>query len=74
MFPCVARTLQGPSGCGKTTCLDLIAGRKTGAATQGEILFGGERPTAALLKRCVGYVSPGPLGRRGEGAAACRLA
>jgi hypothetical protein len=49
---------QGPSGCGKTTCLDLVAGRKSGGEAEGDILFAGNRPSQAFLRRCVGYVRP----------------
>ena len=48
--------LLGPSGSGKTTLLDVLAGRKTQGTTEGTVQFGGERPSAAFLKRHTGYV------------------
>ncbi|KAL4425098.1 hypothetical protein ABPG77_010412 [Micractinium sp. CCAP 211/92] len=48
----------GPSGSGKSTLLDLLAGRKTsGRLDPGSaILLNGQLPTAATLRRDVGYV------------------
>jgi len=48
--------LMGPSGCGKTTLLDLLAGRKTVGTITGDILYGGEKPSKAFLRRYTGYV------------------
>ena len=49
---CVA--LMGPSGSGKTTLLDLLSGRKTQGKIDGTLQVGGEKPTAAFLKRYTG--------------------
>ncbi|KIZ07841.1 ABC transporter G family protein [Monoraphidium neglectum] len=59
--------LMGPSGSGKTTLLDLLAGRKTAGRATGEILFAGNKPTRAFLRRYTGYVSPAPQGRGASG-------
>ena len=48
--------LMGPSGCGKTTLLDIVAGRKTSGTITGDVLFGGAKPSAAVLRRLTGYV------------------
>jgi len=54
--PGTMTALMGPSGSGKTTLLDVLAGRKTVGATTGRVLFGGEAPTRAFLRRFTGYV------------------
>ncbi|KAK9808412.1 hypothetical protein WJX73_002001 [Symbiochloris irregularis] len=48
--------VMGPSGSGKTTLLDLLAGRKTVGTLKGDILFAGQKPKQAFLKRYTGYV------------------
>ncbi|GAM26682.1 hypothetical protein SAMD00019534_098570 [Acytostelium subglobosum LB1] len=47
--------LMGPSGAGKTTLLDVLAGRKTGGHTNGEILFNG-KPKTKYFHRVSCYV------------------
>ncbi|KIZ07852.1 hypothetical protein MNEG_0105 [Monoraphidium neglectum] len=54
--PRAMSALMGPSGSGKTTLLDLLAGRKTAGRATGEILFAGNKPTRAFLRRYTGYV------------------
>ncbi|KAL4457942.1 hypothetical protein ABPG75_012807 [Micractinium tetrahymenae] len=56
LLPGQFTALLGPSGCGKTTLLDCWAGRKTFGQLTGEVLYDGEPPTPALLRRHVGYV------------------
>ncbi|KAL4426977.1 hypothetical protein ABPG77_009538 [Micractinium sp. CCAP 211/92] len=56
LLPGQFTALLGPSGCGKTTLLDCWAGRKTFGQMTGQVLYDGEPPTAALLRRHVGYV------------------
>jgi ABC-type multidrug transport system ATPase subunit len=46
--------LMGPSGSGKTTLLDVLAGRKTQGTIEGQLQFGGEKPSQAFLKRYTG--------------------
>ena len=41
--------LVGPSGCGKTTALRMVAGLEE--ATDGDIVIGGPRRVAALVRR-----------------------
>jgi hypothetical protein len=53
--------LMGPSGSGKTTLLDVLAGRKTQGTIDGTLQFGGERPSAAFLKRHTGRWEPADL-------------
>jgi ABC-type multidrug transport system ATPase subunit len=48
--------LMGPSGSGKTTLLDVLAGRKTVGSMDGDIKFGGEKPSKNFLRRYTGYV------------------
>lgn len=48
--------LMGPSGSGKTTLLDLLAGRKTQGTSEGEIQFGGTKPSPQFLRKYTGYV------------------
>ncbi|KAK9867424.1 hypothetical protein WJX84_007320 [Apatococcus fuscideae] len=48
--------VMGPSGSGKSTMLDLLAGRKTTGELQGRILFAGQPPSQAFLRRYTGYV------------------
>ena len=43
--------LMGPSGSGKTTLLDVMAGRKTAGVTDGELLFGGSKPSRQFLRK-----------------------
>jgi ABC-type uncharacterized transport system YnjBCD ATPase subunit len=47
---------MGPSGSGKTTLLDVLAGRKTVGTTTGTLLFSGQKPSRAFLRRFTGYV------------------
>ncbi|CAD7705429.1 unnamed protein product [Ostreobium quekettii] len=56
LLPSQMTALMGPSGSGKTTLLDLLAGRKTGGETKGEILFAAHKPTQKFLRRYTGYV------------------
>ncbi|KAG1675328.1 hypothetical protein FOA52_016002 [Chlamydomonas sp. UWO 241] len=48
--------LMGPSGSGKTTLLDLLAGRKNAGVTEGQLEFGGQKPSGQFLRRYTGYV------------------
>uniref|UniRef100_A0A7S3VTN2 ABC transporter domain-containing protein n=1 Tax=Dunaliella tertiolecta TaxID=3047 RepID=A0A7S3VTN2_DUNTE len=48
--------LMGPSGSGKTTLLDVLAGRKNAGVLEGTVLFGGQKPSTAFLRRFTGYV------------------
>lgn len=48
--------LMGPSGSGKTTLLDVLAGRKTDGKQEGSVLFSGQKPSVAFLRRYTGYV------------------
>ena len=48
--------LMGPSGSGKTTLLDVIAGRKTSGAIDGEVLFAGQKLAPGALRNLTGYV------------------
>ena len=48
--------LMGPSGSGKSTLLDVLAGRKTVGKIQGDIQFGGQKPSKNFLRRYTGYV------------------
>lgn len=45
-----------PPGSGKTTCLDILSGRKTAGKIEGDIRFGGMKPTVAFYRRYTGYV------------------
>lgn len=36
--------------------LDVLAGRKTTGKLQGDVLYGGEKPSRAFLRRFTGYV------------------
>jgi ABC-type dipeptide/oligopeptide/nickel transport system ATPase component len=51
--------LMGPSGSGKTTLLDILSGRKTQGKVAGTLQFGGQKPTAAFLKRYTGQPGAG---------------
>ncbi|KAL3916076.1 MAG: hypothetical protein SGILL_005343, partial [Bacillariaceae sp.] len=48
--------LMGPSGSGKSTLLDILAGRKTSGAIEGELLIGGKAPTLDDVRYSLGYV------------------
>ena len=67
--------LMGPSGSGKTTLLDILSGRKTQGKVEGTLQFGGQKPTAAFLKRYTGQLQalaaapPAPARRRPAAAA-----
>ena len=50
--------LMGPSGSGKTTLLDVISGRKTSGAIEGEVLFAGQKLAPGALRNLTGYVEP----------------
>jgi predicted ABC-type transport system involved in lysophospholipase L1 biosynthesis ATPase subunit len=50
---------MGPSGSGKTTLMDILAGRKNTGDIQGDIQFGGSKPSQAFLRRYTGYVEQG---------------
>ena len=55
-FDTTSKTQMGPSASGKSTLLDVLAGRKKGGRTQGSILFAGNVPTSAFLRRYTGFV------------------
>ncbi len=38
------------------TLLDVLAGRKNAGITEGDIAFGGQKPTIQFLRRYTGYV------------------
>lgn len=44
------------TGSGKTTCLDILSGRKTAGKIEGDVRFGGMKPTVAFWRRYTGYV------------------
>eukprot|EP00164_Ancoracysta_twista_P000277 GFYU01000392.1.p1 GENE.GFYU01000392.1~~GFYU01000392.1.p1 ORF type:complete len:1408 (-),score=377.02 GFYU01000392.1:90-4313(-) len=48
--------LMGSSGAGKSTLLDVIAGRKTGGYTEGDILINGHPKDNDSFQRVSGYV------------------
>ncbi|CAN0086618.1 unnamed protein product, partial [Hapterophycus canaliculatus] len=48
--------LMGSSGAGKTTLLDVLAGRKTGGTTTGEIRLNGHPKDQKTFTRVAGYV------------------
>eukprot|EP00195_Chlamydomonas_chlamydogama_P009759 CAMPEP_0202901782 /NCGR_PEP_ID=MMETSP1392-20130828/14649_1 /ASSEMBLY_ACC=CAM_ASM_000868 /TAXON_ID=225041 /ORGANISM="Chlamydomonas chlamydogama, Strain SAG 11-48b" /LENGTH=615 /DNA_ID=CAMNT_0049588397 /DNA_START=85 /DNA_END=1932 /DNA_ORIENTATION=+ len=48
--------LMGPSGSGKTTLLDVLAGRKNQGVIEGDLQFGGQKPSQQFLRRYTGYV------------------
>lgn len=56
---------MGPSGSGKTTMLDLLSGRKTTGKVTGSVLFGGQQPSTAMLRRFCGYCEQ--TGKEGGG-------
>ncbi|PSC72752.1 P-loop containing nucleoside triphosphate hydrolase isoform B [Micractinium conductrix] len=51
LLPGQFMAVLGPSGCGKTTLLDCWGGRKTLGSLEGQVLFNGQPPTPALLRR-----------------------
>ncbi|KAK1941913.1 ABC transporter G family member 29 [Phytophthora citrophthora] len=53
--PGTITALMGSSGAGKTTLMDVIAGRKTGGQTHGEILLNGHPATELAIRRATGY-------------------
>merc|ERR1719310_640621 len=48
--------LMGPSGSGKTTLLDIVAGRKNTGKIDGDILYGGVKPSKKVIRGALGYV------------------
>ncbi|KAJ3673148.1 hypothetical protein LUZ60_006522 [Juncus effusus] len=53
--PGVLTALVGVSGAGKTTLMDVLAGRKTGGYTEGEISISGYPKTQETFARISGY-------------------
>ncbi len=53
--PGMMLALMGSSGAGKSTLMDVLARRKTGGKTTGEILING-RKADSNLNRVIGYV------------------
>ncbi|KAG2536935.1 hypothetical protein PVAP13_9NG237000 [Panicum virgatum] len=53
--PGVLSALMGVSGAGKTTLLDVLAGRKTGGYTEGDIRIGGHTKVQETFVRILGY-------------------
>lgn len=53
--PGVLSALMGVSGAGKTTLLDVLAGRKTGGYTEGDIRIGGYPKVQETFVRILGY-------------------
>ncbi|EGD82449.1 ABC transporter [Salpingoeca rosetta] len=53
--------LMGVTGAGKTTLLDVLARRKTGGTTLGNILVNGTVPSKARFARLVGYCEQNDL-------------
>ncbi|RLN43588.1 hypothetical protein BBJ28_00025256, partial [Nothophytophthora sp. Chile5] len=54
-LPGTITALMGSSGAGKTTLMDVIAGRKTGGKTRGQILLNGHPATDLAIRRSTGY-------------------
>ncbi|KAK9065935.1 hypothetical protein SSX86_015337 [Deinandra increscens subsp. villosa] len=55
-LPGVLTALMGSSGAGKTTLMDVLAGRKTGGHTEGEITISGFQKEQSTFARVSGYV------------------
>ncbi|KAI3806303.1 hypothetical protein L1987_22202 [Smallanthus sonchifolius] len=55
-LPGVLTALMGSSGAGKTTLMDVLAGRKTGGYTEGEITISGFQKEQSTFARVCGYV------------------
>ncbi|TMW67508.1 hypothetical protein Poli38472_011128 [Pythium oligandrum] len=53
--PGTITALMGSSGAGKTTLMDVIAGRKTGGKSRGEILLNGHPASDLAIRRATGY-------------------
>ncbi|KAG9131353.1 hypothetical protein Leryth_006178 [Lithospermum erythrorhizon] len=51
----LSRTLMGVSGAGKTTLMDVLAGRKTGGYTEGDIKISGYPKKQETFARISGY-------------------
>lgn len=54
--PGVLTALVGSSGAGKTTLMDVLAGRKTGGYTEGDIRISGYPKEQQTFARISGYV------------------
>ncbi|KAJ0554077.1 putative ABC-type sulfate transporter [Helianthus annuus] len=55
-LPGVLTALMGSSGAGKTTLMDVLAGRKTGGYTEGDITISGFQKEQSTFARVCGYV------------------